>query len=179
MMKRIILVLDSFSALCHTVGVIFFIPGMAVIVTLNVLFRYFFNSPLEWGEEINGLMLFLVLFLSMTYTWDQKKHIRMELLYAGFRGVLRSLADVLAGICGIIFFGFLSVQCFRDIPYMIRTSEASETLLIPLWPFRVLIIIISFVFVIKLIIYIFHGRKAKERYLIEREGVVVFKEGEK
>jgi TRAP-type C4-dicarboxylate transport system permease small subunit len=179
MLTKFISLLNRFSEICHDIGTIVFIPIMIAIVSLNVVLRYFFNAPLSWGEEMNGMLLFLVLFLSMTYAWDQKKHIRMEIVYVLFKGVWRSLADLIAGICGIIFFSMLAVQCFRDMPYMIKTSESSDVLMVPLWPFRALMALISIIFVIKLVIYIFHERKeiAKEETVIVREDVVISKGG--
>jgi hypothetical protein len=63
---------------------------------------------------------------------------------------------------------------------MIRTNETGEELPIPLWPFRVVMALISFVFVLKLVIYVVHGRKEDEKHevRIEREGIVI-PQGEK
>jgi len=151
---------------------------MIVLITVNVVMRYVFNAPLAWGEEMNGLLLFLVLFFSLTYTWDQKRHIRMEIVYVRLKGGWRSLADLASGITGIIFFGLLGIQCLRDIPYMIKTHETGEELGFPLWPFRVVMAVISFVFVLKLLAYTLYGRKEmeKEKVEVEREGIVIRKE---
>ncbi len=180
MLNRLTGFFNRFSERCHDLGTIVFLPIMILIITLNVIMRYVFNAPLSWGEEMNGLLLFLILFLSMTYTWDQKRHIRMEIVYVLLKGRLRSLADLASGITGIIFFGLLGIQCIRDIPYMIKTHETGEELGIPLWPFRVVMGLIALVFVIKLVIYTFYGRKEmeKEGVEIEREGIIIQK-GEK
>ena len=178
MLDRLTAFLNWFSEKAHDTGTIVFLPLMIFLITLNVVLRYAFNAPLAWGDEINGLLLFLVLFLSLTYTWDQKKHIRMEIVYALLKGRMRSLADLATGFTGILFFGLMGIQCIRDIPYMIRTNETGEELAIPLWPFRVLMALISFVFVLKLVFYVIHGRKKEENeeVRIEREGVIIPKE---
>jgi len=178
MIERLAAFFNRFSAKAHDVGTLFFLPLMIFLITLNVLLRYGFNAPLLWGDEANGLILFLVVFLSLTFTWDQKKHIRMEIFYVLLKGRMRSLADLATGITGILFFGLMGIQCLRDIPYMIRTNETGEELTIPLWPFRVVMVLICFVFVMKLIIYVLYGRKKeeKEEVRIEREGIVIPKE---
>jgi TRAP-type transport system small permease protein len=178
MLGRWTIALNRFSERAHALGTIVFLPLMALLVTMNVIMRYVFNHPLGWGEEMEGLLLFLVLFLSMTFAWDQKKHIRMELVYVKLKGGKRSLADLATGITGIIFFGLLSVQCIRDIFYMIKTHESGEELGIPLWPFRLIMALISLVFVVKLISYTLRGRKEleKEEVEIEREGIIIHKE---
>lgn len=168
--------LGRFSRACHDVGTLVALPAMALIITANVVMRYFFNAPLAWGEEINGLLLFLVLFLSMTYTWDQKRHIRMELVYVHLRGRWRALSDWVTGLAGIIFFGLLGIQCVIDSKYMIKTFETGEELPISLWWFRALAALISFVFVVKLIQYLVRGRHEEKAAEIEIEGVVIHKE---
>lgn len=178
MLDRLTAFLNWFSEKAHDTGTLVFLPIMIFLITLNVVLRYAFNTPLVWGDEANGLILFLVLFLSLTYAWDQKKHIRMEIVYVKLKGWKRSLADLASGITGIVFFGLLGIQCLRDIPYMIKTHETGEELAIPLWPFRVVMAGISFVFVLKLVIYTIRGRKAEEQEVvrIEREGIVIQRE---
>lgn len=175
MLQRLAVFFNRFSKWCHDLGTIIILPLMALIITVNVAMRYIFNAPLAWGEELNGLLLFLVLFLSMTYTWDQKRHIRMEIVYVQLKGRWRAVADWVTGITGIIFFGLLGTQCLFDISYMIKTNEAGEELAIPLWIFRALAALISFVFVFKLVYYMVHGRKEQE-VEIEREGIVIQRE---
>jgi TRAP-type C4-dicarboxylate transport system permease small subunit len=155
-----------------------FLPLMIFLITGNVALRYLFNAPLRWGDEMEGLLLFLVLFLSITYTWDLKKHIRMEIVYVLLKGRMRSFADIVTGITGIVFFGLMGIAAVKDIPYMIRTFETGAELPLPLWPFRVVMALICLVFVLKLVVYTLVGRKEeeKEEVRIEREGVVIQKE---
>lgn len=164
--------LERFSELCHSFGTLVILPIMIVVITANVLMRYFLNMPFVWGEELNGLMLFLLLVLSLTYTWDQGKHIRMEILYVNFPPRLRRVADVVAGITGIVFFGLLMIQCLKDMPYMMRTNETSEELELPLWPFRALLVLICAIFVIRLIHFVLAGGSHAQA-AIEREGVII------
>nr|WP_314624014.1 TRAP transporter small permease [uncultured Noviherbaspirillum sp.] len=178
MLNRLKSVFMGFSRWCHAFGTLVVLPLMVLIITCNVAMRYFFNAPLAWGEEINGLLLFLALFLSMTYTWDQKKHIRMELVYVHLKGRWRALSDVLTALAGIVFFGLLAMQSIFDIGYMIKTNETGEELHIPLWPFRALAALISFVFVIKLIFYMVRGRLEEGEVVTEVEGVVIQRERE-
>lgn len=175
-LSRVDRLLNRFSKACHDFGTLVALPAMGLIITINVVMRYFFNAPLAWGEEINGLLLFLVLFLSITYTWDQKRHIRMELVYVHLRGRWRALSDWVTGLAGIVFFGLLGVQAVMDSKYMIKTFETGEELPIPLWWFRALAALISLVFVIKLAHYLVRGRHGEEGAKIEVEGVVIQKE---
>jgi len=170
--------LKSFSRWCNDAGTLVVLPLMVLVITLDVVLRYFFSAPLEWGEEVNGLLLFLLLMLSMTYAWDMNKHIRMEIFYLKLTGWRRAFADVVTGFTGIVFFGCLGFQSWRDIDYMRKTNESSEVLHIPLWPFRALLVLISLIFVVKLLHYVFVGRKeaVQEEAAMERDGIVITKE---
>ena len=116
MIERLAILFNRFSAKAHGIGTICILPLMIFLITLNVLLRYAFNSPLAWGDELNGLLLFLVLFLSLTFTWDQKQHVRMEIVYVLLKGRMRSLADLATGIIGILFLGSWGSNAFGTSP---------------------------------------------------------------
>jgi len=156
--------LKSFSKLAHDIGTVFFIPVMTFLVVLSVIFRYFFNIPLEWGEEAAELLLFLIVFFSMIYTWDQKRHIRIEIVYEHLKGRLRLIADIVSNVVTIIFFGLLCFQVIRLLPYMIKTHETGEALGVPYWPFWVIMGLIGFIFSLKLVIEtFFHGKEIEKK----------------
>ena len=76
---------------------------------------------------------------------------RMEVFYSKFPNRLKSLSNVITGITGIFIFSLLAIQSIKDVPYMIKTHEAGEELLLPLWPFKVLLALISVLFIFTLI----------------------------
>ena len=177
-LEKLALYSNRFSEWCHKFGTLVILPAMAILITYSVGMRYIFNAPNIWGEELNGLLLFLLLFLSLTYAWDTNKHIRMELVYVKLSPKWRAVADFATSVTGIIFFGLMGIQSFRDIGYMIRTNESGEELGIPLWPFRVVMATIAFIFVFKLVAYLFQKRdySAHGHKTTEIEGVVIDRE---
>ena len=111
------------------------LPSLMAIVTLDVVLRYVFNSPLPWGRDVNGLLLLMTTFSALPHAWDRGYHIRMEVFYSRLQGRVRSLADVATGVAGILFFAMMGVQALRFTPYMAATGETGEDLLLPVWPF--------------------------------------------
>ncbi len=111
------------------------LPALMVIVTLDVVLRYVFNSPLPWGRDVNGLLLLITIFSALPHAWDRGYHIRMEVFYNRLQGKPRRVADVATGVAGILFFGLMGVQALRFTPYMAVTGETGEDLLLPVWPF--------------------------------------------
>ncbi len=150
MSEKITSFLNSFSLQSHNLGTGVFLPIIVVIVTAEVVFRYFLRSPLVWSQELTSLLLFLLFFLSLAYCWDRKKHIHMDVVYGRLKGRWRGVADIFSGAAGILLFGMMGIQSLRDIPYMIATHETGEELGFPYWPFRAVMACYAFLFVLKL-----------------------------
>jgi TRAP-type C4-dicarboxylate transport system permease small subunit len=151
MRRRISDSLENLSSFLHMVGILICLPTLAGVVFLDVILRYFFNSPLAWGYEANGILLFLVFLLSIGVCWEERKHIRMELFYERFPPKLKILSDSLSALTGILIFGLLGYQAVKEIPYMIRTNESMRDLPIPIWPFKALLAIICLLFCLNLL----------------------------
>ena len=111
------------------------LPSLMAIVTLDVVLRYVFNSPLPWGRDVNGLLLLITIFSALPHGWDRGYHIRMEVFYSRLHGRMRDFADVATGVAGILFFAMMGVQALRFTPYMAATGETGEDLLLLVWPF--------------------------------------------
>lgn len=111
------------------------LPALMILVSVDVAMRYLFESPLRWAADANGLLLLVTIFSALPHAWDRGYHIRMEILYGKMRGWRRRVADVTAASVGIAFFVAMGVQALRFAPYMARTSETGQDLLMPVWPF--------------------------------------------
>jgi TRAP-type C4-dicarboxylate transport system permease small subunit len=130
---------DRFSArasmgLFH-LGIYVALPALVVLVSTDVTLRYVFNAPLQWARDVNGLLLLVAIFGALPHAWDRAYHIRMEVFYNRVGPPKRRRLDVLASVSGIVFFGLMAVQAVRYVPFMIRTGETGEDLLLPIWPF--------------------------------------------
>ena len=116
-------------------GIYVTMPALVVLVTLDVALRYVFNAPLQWGRDVNGLLLLMTIFCALPHAWDRAYHIRMEVFYLRLSGARRRAVDVLTSVAGIIVFGLMAVQGARYVPFMIQARETGEDLDVPLWPF--------------------------------------------
>lgn len=111
------------------------LPILMVFVSVDVAMRYLFDSPIRWAADANGLLLLVTVASALPYAWDRGYHIRMEIVYARLRGRSRGVADIAAAGLGAAFFVATGIQAFRFAPYMARTQETGQDLLIPVWPF--------------------------------------------
>ncbi len=147
--------LDRWSAWAsrglYRIGVYGALPALVVLVTADVVLRYFFNAPLHWVRDANGVLLLVALFSALPHAWDRGFHIRMELFRSRFTERRRAFADVASAWCGVVFFGLVAAQAFLFVPYMATTGETGEDLMLPLWPMMGFMGICSIVFVARLI----------------------------
>lgn len=132
------------------IGIFWALPVLVVLVTVDIVLRYVFNAPLQWARDVSGLLLLSATFCTLPHAWDRAYHIRMEVFYARVRAERRRALDVAASFAGIVFFGFMAVQGALYIPFMIRTNETGEDLLLPIWPFMVVLSVCATVTVARL-----------------------------
>jgi TRAP-type C4-dicarboxylate transport system permease small subunit len=121
------------------VGIFGALPVLVVLVTADIVLRYVFNAPLQWARDVSGLLLLSATFCTLPHAWDRAYHIRMEVFYARVTPERRRMLDVVASFAGIVFFGFMGVQGLLYLPFMIRTNVTGEDLLLPIWPFMVVL----------------------------------------
>lgn len=126
--NRLALALSRFAAYIT-------LPTLMLLVTVDVAMRYLFDAPIRWAGDANGLLLLVTVFSALPRAWDEGYHIRMEILYGRLKGRARRLADVAAAAVGVSFFVAMGIQALRFAPYMARTGETGQDLLIPVWPF--------------------------------------------
>lgn len=133
------------------IGVRVALPALLMLVTLEVVLRYGFNSPLQWSRDVNGLLLLTTLFSALPHAWDRGYHIRMEIVHSRLRGRWRSLADGFSALAGLVFFGLMGVQAVGFARYMFVTGETGEDLSVALWPFMVYVAVCGLVLCARLV----------------------------
>jgi TRAP-type mannitol/chloroaromatic compound transport system permease small subunit len=120
----------------HRFSMFVVLPCMALVVTVDVILRYVFNAPLIGSVDANGLFLLLGFSASLTYSWNEGKQLRVEIIYSHLKGPFLAAVHVMTLILGMCIFGLLGYTCIKEIPEMIRIGEAGLTLAVPLWPFK-------------------------------------------
>ena len=151
----IIRYLDIFSRklslFLYKISIYFSLPLLFFLVCLEVIMRYIFNNPLEWSNDINGLLLLITLFSALPHGWDRGYHIRMEMFYEKMSDKNKSISNLFSSISGVIFFLMLSIQSYFFSNYMFLTSETGEDINLYLWPFMLFIGICSLIFALRII----------------------------
>ena len=136
----------------YGIGVYATLPALLALVSLEVVLRYAFNSPLQWSRDVNGLLLLITLFATLPHAWDRGFHIRMEIVHVRLSARWRSVADALSALAGIVFFVLVSAQAFSFTRYMFITGETGEDLDVALWPFMAFVGICGLVLIARLVV---------------------------
>ena len=154
---RVTSLIDSATSILNWIALVIILTSMILLVTVDVLLRYVFNSPLTWGTEVNGWMLMAVVFMSIGYCWVQGGHIRMDLIYAHANSRGKAIMDILAAGVGLFLWGILLYQTCLDISSSIKLDEIGSESGIPLFPLRLLMALGLIAFCLQLAVSILRG----------------------
>lgn len=124
-MVRVFQLLDSkFSWLLLFVGGI--CCGVSMfLITADVVGRYFFNSPIPGTLEVTEFLLCIIVFGGLSYLEIRGEHIRIFLVYSRLSGKVQFALSVFAKGLGLLFFGIMTWQTFRNALHSFSTQEAT------------------------------------------------------
>ncbi|MGV0908690.1 TRAP transporter small permease [Martelella sp. FOR1707] len=106
-------------------------PAILVIISIDVVRRYVFNSPWTWSQEFASLMLFLALALSAPAAWLAGVHIRAEFVRANVSPKAKSRIERVVWLLLVLASVALAYQCWKDGRMMILFNENSPELDLP------------------------------------------------
>lgn len=143
------------AAALHNLSIMIVLPALIILVSVDVVMRYGFNTSIRGGTEIAALLLLLVFVSSMPFCTLRHGHVYMELIYARTRGRLRLLLDLLSTLCGLAFMGIFAWEASRLFRDMIRYNEGGVLVDVPYWPFAGVMFLcgtfVSFVYLLHLL----------------------------
>ena len=106
--------------------------GVADVVGTQVL-----SVPVPGPRELTESTMVVIVFGALTYAQIRRAHIRVELVYLRTPPRVQAALDVLAGVCGLVFFGLLLWQAVHEALYSLQIGEATVGLIrFPLYPAR-------------------------------------------
>ncbi len=142
-----------------------YFPGWLIVILMcvvlvEVITRYVARHPLGAASEISGLLMVLISFMGLAYTWKEKRHIRLtfvtSMLPARVRQWVRLI--ILAGI--LTFLSILSRALYVQTINAWRLGTKSFDLAVPVaWP-QLFMFIGSVLFALWVLIDIVRGVKA-------------------
>lgn len=123
---------------------------MMLITTTEVVGRYVFNHPTIWAWPLNRQIFGLFILAAGAYTMSKGEHIRIEILYDHFPRKIKFIARMITLACFIIFMGVLLWQTsWMGWNSLMMGEKLAGAFRMPLYPFKLLIPIGVFLFLIQ------------------------------
>lgn len=108
---------------------------MVLLITTDVVLRYFFNSPIKGSYELVEFMMVFLVFSGLAFTQLKKSHVAVSLLTEKLSPGTNA---VLSFITGVLCFGVLALVSWRGIVQagsVYAAGTCSGVLSIPHYPF--------------------------------------------
>jgi TRAP-type C4-dicarboxylate transport system permease small subunit len=105
--------------------------SMAVIVAVQVFFRYVLNQSLFWSEELARFLLVWLTFLGASVAYYRKVNPGVDVLYARMGPALRRASTLLIHLVSIALFAVMLVYGWR-FAHFVRL-QISPALNLPKW----------------------------------------------
>ncbi|HJR03091.1 MAG TPA: TRAP transporter small permease [Methylomirabilota bacterium] len=106
---------------------------IAVLISADVLLRYFINSPLLFVDEVASFLLVLVIFGGLAYTFRCGAHVRVDLATTHLPPPVRAWLRAAGLLLGIGFVLVVSWTTLQSAITAYRYGRVSTVMLYPLW----------------------------------------------
>ncbi len=111
-----------------------FVAGLVLLfvtlsIFIDVVLRYFFDSPSIWVTEVSTYLFLYLIFLGTAYALQQGAHIRVTFLLDHLNEKLKRITNVLTSLFSMIFTAVLLWQSSRMTWSAFREHWTSPTML--------------------------------------------------
>jgi TRAP-type C4-dicarboxylate transport system permease small subunit len=128
------------------------ISALTLLTGLDIAGRYLFDSPLLGTFELTEVTLVVIGALGICLTTVADEHIAVDVLYEQLPSRWRRILRLCANLVGIVIFGILAWQSTYSVWRSIFvTYETTDLLAVPLYPFRLVLLISFFISLLALI----------------------------
>jgi len=126
--------------------------GMALIITYEVLMRYFFNRPTKWVADFSDYIMLYTTFFVSAWLLKQDGHVRLTVLYERLAPRPRLIMEAINSFIGAIVCGFVIWYGVADVLDAIakdlvlaRPIPVPKYLVLWVIPFGCLLLLVQFV----------------------------------
>jgi TRAP-type C4-dicarboxylate transport system permease small subunit len=125
------------------------------IMTADVTARAF-QIGLPGAVELTEIALALMVFLGWSYTQEQKGHISIDLVYHRLPKGVRRYLDLIHPLLGLVLMVIIARQGFAFAMYSRSSGEITENLGLPIWPFKLAMVVGAAAFGLQLVVDFIH-----------------------
>lgn len=115
MIKKAIKKLEYVERICMSLIFV----SMLVVLTVQIIARFIFNSPIIWSEEFSRYVYVWLVYLGVSYCATQDTHVRVTLL---LDRLVPSVQLYLKGICNFIIVVAFLYMLPHSVEYALKQS---------------------------------------------------------
>jgi len=153
---------------------------LMVLMTYEVVSRYFFHSPTIWSMEINQFLFCAVITLGACYTMKTGGHVSVDLIYNRLEGRGRTVLNIFGTLVIMVVLILLIKITWEGAMTSYRLQQTTGSVFNPLvYPIKALIPIGGGFFFLQCIgrilknIALFAERKSEESEDDEKSGILI------
>lgn len=125
---------------------------MVVLITLDVVLRYFFNRPIKGSYELVEFMMVSLVFLGLAFTQTKKSHVSVTLFTGKLSPAQMAVIGSAAYLLSLIIFSLITWRCLVQAEALRVNGTSSDILFIPTYPFMWVVVfgsaLLSLIFLI-------------------------------
>ena len=167
-MGEVLSAIDTFD---HRLGKVlsFLIVGKMVVVFIEVIMRYIFNSPTIWSNEAVQFLYAGYIALGGAYALLHNAHVNIDIVYGRFSLKTRAVVDLVTSLFFFAYFGVMLWQGSIMAAKSVKIMEATASNWGPaLWPIKVIVPIAALLFLLQGIVKYIRN----VRFLTHRESQI-------
>jgi len=153
--------LDTISRFLDRASIYVFLPVMTIIMLMEVIGRYVFNSPFIWSLEAVNHLLIIVLLLGIPECTRKDGHIRMDLLNQRMPASARRAVEALYALIGIMVFVLIAKKAGAEIGYLKSIPVTTEFLGLPIWLYYTGIVLLSVLMILMFAVRLIRAVRAR------------------
>lgn len=115
---------------------------MILVITIEVVGRYFFNRPTPWAHDVSGWLQVTYVFLGGAYALQRGYMVRVDVIFAALPRRGQALIDLTLG--SLLFAAFCYVMITLGLDFAMKSWRIGETSATgvwagPVWPAKFMI----------------------------------------
>jgi len=128
------------------------LAAMMFLTAMDVLLRYIFNRPISGALEITEFMMVILVGFGLAYCAKVKGLVSVEIVTSRFLPRTQAILNSITYFLSFVFFSLITWQSIRNVTLAFETNLVSPVLLIPTFPFAVMLALGSLVFTLVLLV---------------------------
>jgi len=125
-----------------------FIAG--VLLCVEVMARYVFNSPITWIPLVTSEICAIFYFMVGAYTLLFKGHVAMDIFYNMASKKKQAVIDICTFVFFLLFCGILLWTSFEEAMFSVKILETTPPpWLGPLWPVKIFMLLGTFLLLLQ------------------------------